>query len=208
MVTLAVNQYGWTGLLFAKVNYLIDYINILAYQKKSVNQRRRKVQSMLNNLTSIQWWIGVVVVGIFINLISIFIRNKLDGFFSKLSSWWRNRSAKRKLEFIKEVSRLKNNPEELIAESITELKLINKSVHSLLMSAIFFIIVIGVVNILASAMLKTNIFDKIMISITNLAAALKIFESFYFYNMSKNCEAKIRAAKEDLGTLSPQLKSG
>lgn len=44
------------------------------------------------SLTSLSWWLGVVLVGILLNVLSAYLKPAVDNLFSKVSSWWRNRS--------------------------------------------------------------------------------------------------------------------
>jgi hypothetical protein len=58
------------------------------------------------------WWFSVVIAGISINILSSYLRGALDGFFSKSSSWWRNRSLARKKVWEKRVDKIAFSVEE------------------------------------------------------------------------------------------------
>lgn len=48
------------------------------------------------DMATLNWWLGVVVVGIIINLVSVPIGRLLSRLFSGMSEKWRNRSARRR----------------------------------------------------------------------------------------------------------------
>ena len=55
---------------------------------------------LLNNLSSVGWWISVVLVGLLINLVSAYIKSPIDKLGSKLSSAWRHRTEQSALRLI------------------------------------------------------------------------------------------------------------
>jgi uncharacterized membrane protein (DUF106 family) len=80
------------------------------------------MRDFLTNLSSVYWWISVVVVGVLINLFSAFLKGRLDNYLSKMSSWWRNRSEARKAKRQKELFRLQNDPEEQTMLALDEVR--------------------------------------------------------------------------------------
>jgi hypothetical protein len=52
-----------------------------------------------NNLTSFSWWLGVVVVGLLINLASAYLKSPIDNLGSKFSTSWRNRTVRSREKF-------------------------------------------------------------------------------------------------------------
>jgi flagellar biosynthesis protein FlhB len=52
-----------------------------------------------NNLTSFSWWLGVVVVGLLINLVSAYLKSPIDNLGSKFSTSWRNRTLRSREKF-------------------------------------------------------------------------------------------------------------
>lgn len=69
------------------------------------------MDELTKNLSSPYWWIGVVVVGILINLASAYLKPALDRWLSRMSVWWRNQSAKRKARYEKEIEALMGSAE-------------------------------------------------------------------------------------------------
>ena len=68
----------------------------------------------LQDITSVYWWVSVVVIGIVINVVGVLISRKLDIPLSKASSWWRDRSQKRMLEAEQEIVNLKSSQHEQV----------------------------------------------------------------------------------------------
>jgi hypothetical protein len=61
-------------------------------------------------LVSPAWWIGVVVTGIAINLLSAYLKPRLDTFLGRFSSWARDRNEVRRQKREQVISLLKENP--------------------------------------------------------------------------------------------------
>ena len=61
---------------------------------------------------NIGWWIiSVVIVGIAINVASHYLQKTLDAQLSSVSSWWRERSEAQKAQRLKDLERLRDNPQ-------------------------------------------------------------------------------------------------
>jgi hypothetical protein len=49
------------------------------------------MEQFLNSVTSLGWWISVFLVGIFINVLSAYLKPNLDKLLSTTSGWWRKK---------------------------------------------------------------------------------------------------------------------
>lgn len=67
------------------------------------------MNEVIRNLSSISWWFSVVIVGIIINLISIYLKAKLDKQLSSNSTWWRKRSQKIEKARLKRIEELRES---------------------------------------------------------------------------------------------------
>lgn len=60
------------------------------------------MDELLKTITSISWWVGVVIVGFLLNLLSAYAKSPLDAFLGGISRSWQRRSersrAKRKAQ--------------------------------------------------------------------------------------------------------------
>jgi len=85
----------------------------------------------LTDITSIYWWISVVVVGILIHIFGTLISHKLDVPLSKVSTWWRDRSQQRTLEAEQAIAELKSSQHEQVMMAI---KIVNEKVSLIIAS--------------------------------------------------------------------------
>ncbi|HEX9928943.1 MAG TPA: hypothetical protein VGB02_10455 [Pyrinomonadaceae bacterium] len=77
----------------------------------------------LSNISTIYWWVSVVVVGILLNVFSAYIRDALDWIFSRLSKWWSVRTETKRAERQKQLKLLFNDKEaqdEMIREEFRD----------------------------------------------------------------------------------------
>jgi hypothetical protein len=102
------------------------------------------MDAFLKDIATPNWWLGVVAVGILINLVSPFIGTMLGRSSSKLLSYWRSRSEKQKASDQRLIERLRSSEYERMMAATDE-------VGQLLRSTLFFVsafslIVIGLVS--------------------------------------------------------------
>jgi hypothetical protein len=94
---------------------------------------------LINNLSSVSWWIGVVIVGVLINLVSAYIKSPIDKLGSKLSSAWRNRSERSTRRLIAAVNAAVEDPSNLAHLQFRALSNRSKSNAWLIISCIFLV---------------------------------------------------------------------
>lgn len=70
------------------------------------------MERIFTELSNPVWWFSVVIAGITINILSSYLRGALDEFFSKSSSWWRNRSLAHKKAWEERVNKIAFSAEE------------------------------------------------------------------------------------------------
>lgn len=164
------------------------------------------MQNLLDNFTSIQWWVGVVIVGIAINLFSIFLKNKFDKYLSEISNFWRQISEARKKQFELDVNKLKDDPQELIMISFFELKSLNNAIHSLLMSIILFMFGFFGIYLVSQEMIVPTFLLKTVTSLCYLSASLTILSSFLQYKRTRYIRDIINAARENKPIIKEEIK--
>ncbi len=72
------------------------------------------MSQLFNNFTSIGWWIGVVIVGLIINIVSTYLKPKIDVFLSSVSSKWATRNEKLRSARNIKVQLLRDNDHEQV----------------------------------------------------------------------------------------------
>jgi hypothetical protein len=102
------------------------------------------MSEFITNLSSIYWWLSIVIVGILINLFSAYLKIKLDTRLSTVSSWWRKRSEARKTRRLAELDRLRGNPNEQIMLALSEVRKLVKGVLAVGLGSVCYLLVIGV----------------------------------------------------------------
>lgn len=78
------------------------------------------MEEFTKSISSISWWLGVVFVGILLNVISAYIKSPLDLFFSGISGWWRSRSEIQIAKRTEAIEKLRANFEEQLMLAHTE----------------------------------------------------------------------------------------
>lgn len=97
------------------------------------------MEEFLNNLSSPSWWIGVIIIGIILNLVAAYLKTHLDTRLSRFSKWWRDRSEIRKKERESKIKKLRNNPQEQILFAVSALRFRIRSVHFLTVTIMLFV---------------------------------------------------------------------
>ncbi len=102
------------------------------------------MESFLKDLTTPNWWMGVVVVGILINLVSPLIGTMLGRSSSRLLSYWRVRSEKQRTSDQRLVERLRSSEYERVMAATQEVSQLLRA--TLLFVAAVFLCLIGLVS--------------------------------------------------------------
>ena len=97
------------------------------------------MQKFLDDLLSIQWWFGVVLVGILIHLASAFLKPHIDSLLSSTSSWWTRHNDKRKKRFEESVANIRQNTLEETRALFGEMRNRMRSVHAMLAGVMSFL---------------------------------------------------------------------
>lgn len=155
------------------------------------------MNDFIKNLSSVYWWLSVVFVGIAINLFSALFKDKLDSFFTKTSTWWKNKSEKRKSEFESAVKRLTGNPHIQMMVSFEGIRSKMMSIHMLLMTIVFFIFGISI-ELLSPHPLFSHLFDKIFQLVCYFMGTLCLIVSWrYSFNAHNISDQISHAIKND-----------
>ncbi|MFA7383247.1 MAG: hypothetical protein WC001_07330 [Desulfurivibrionaceae bacterium] len=67
------------------------------------------MDEFVQNLSSLGWWLGVVLVGLLLNLISAYVKPWLDRRLVRMSAWWQCRSEPVRVETENRIARLRND---------------------------------------------------------------------------------------------------
>ena len=67
------------------------------------------MSEILNNVSSISWWFGVIFVGVLVSLGAGYLKQHTDNWLENYSKSKKNKNDKERLKWAREVSRLKLN---------------------------------------------------------------------------------------------------
>jgi ABC-type multidrug transport system fused ATPase/permease subunit len=81
------------------------------------------MDEFFQNISSISWWLGVVIVGILINVLSHYIQKKFDTQLSALSSRWKKRSEEKKELRKRAIEKIRENPNAQVFVILEEVRL-------------------------------------------------------------------------------------
>ena len=96
------------------------------------------MNDIINELAKPVWWVSVVIAGIIINLISAYLKTRLDRTLSGASAWWTSQSGKSKKDWAERVERISEGGEELAYAIALESRQRLQSIQALLMAALYF----------------------------------------------------------------------
>jgi len=142
------------------------------------------MHEVITELSSIRWWISVVLAGILINLLSTYLKPQLDKAASKLSL-----KGKIKLKSMREaetlyLNKLRSDKDFRVLETFEELRFRARSTHMLLMG----VFILSMVNLI-----ELNLKERMFF--LGFAGAT-FFISYLFYEKAARKISKIRKATE------------
>lgn len=78
------------------------------------------MDKFIEEISSVYWWIGVVFVGIVINIASSYIKRGMESNLAAVSEFWKRKKKKRAELKAKKLEILKNNPDLRLIYALTE----------------------------------------------------------------------------------------
>ena len=105
--------------------------------------RRRIMNDFFRSLSSPSWWVGVVIVGILINLVSAYLKPRLDRRLSGWSRWWATRTEEQRRSRQARIQKLRESQHEQTMAAIAGLRSKLESVSSMVMTALLTVCLLG-----------------------------------------------------------------
>jgi hypothetical protein len=159
------------------------------------------VDKIFTELSNPVWWFSVVIAGIAINVFSSYLRGALDKFFSKTSSWWRDKSAARKKAWEERVNKMVADHDEREAAVAEELRTRLKALFLFLSSLILFCysFLTGIIfTVIISNLLKIIFF---------VFSIFFLFSGFLGWQLAESTEAELEEARNRLAKQVSKEKS-
>jgi hypothetical protein len=98
------------------------------------------MSKFVEDVTSIYWWLTVVVVGIVIHIAGSYLKPQIDKWLIAWSEKYRSRSAQRRAAYDEHVAKLRSDPTELFLAVAREIRLRLRFLSNLLISALMFLL--------------------------------------------------------------------
>jgi hypothetical protein len=152
----------------------------------------------MRNLVSLEWWLGVVLVGLVLNIVSAYLKPIVDRALSKISRSWRDRSVAQRGKRAKVIAQLRANPHLQLLMLSAELRHRFRGVVYLLLAAIFFLgyTAIGTADLVLAlgGILRANAWHRHVFS---GVAALLFFFFLYERGAAEQCKALVSEAQDE-----------
>jgi hypothetical protein len=153
------------------------------------------MDAFIKDLGFLNWWIGVVIVGIIINLLSAYLKSPTDKILSGFSKWWATRTEKERKARTLRIQKLIDNPDEQIFALIEALHVRVRAVFFALIAGIFGIfIIIGTIY-------QVHGFSDLLLKIFAVFSALFAFN--YFNGAAERLDEITEARRKRSPIVSP-----
>lgn len=96
------------------------------------------MDKFLQDISSSYWWLGVVLVGVVINILSSYLRRLMENNFSKFSQFWQTRRQSRIDDFNRRVDLLKKDADLKFVYALRESRYRIRAIGFLIFGLIFF----------------------------------------------------------------------
>jgi hypothetical protein len=167
-----------------------------------------------NNITSLSWWIGVVIFTIVLNLAAMYLKFPFDRLLSSISTKYRTRSKAKKAERELKIKNLVGNKHEQILFASQTIFTLVTSILGFLFTT-FFVTMGSLVTVLKNLnpVLKNNLDLRIMARGSLIFGLVCMFWAQFKYTKANEDrkilkEAKDRESKIEDGSLSKSSQQG
>ena len=162
------------------------------------------MEEFLGNLSSLSWWLGVVVVGILINIISPYLNKGFEGILFKTSENFRKRVKERSEKRNRTIAELKSDQHKQIMFAFKEQRLRIRSLNGAFGGLA--IVALGFVLIALSGLMALLDRSKLVLSII----AIGISSLCILYGLSKliisfNDTRKVVELRNILNEVNPDI---
>ena len=144
----------------------------------------------LSSLSSPSWWLGVVIVGLLINLIAAYLKPRLDRWLGGSSRWWETRTEKRRRARQARIRKLRESQHEQTMAALEALRSALLGVVLLMMAAILAVCLVEL-----SKHWKSS-FDVMVVRIGAFCCLLCLFLAFIVLQASTVQQAELLEARQ------------
>jgi hypothetical protein len=159
------------------------------------------MNEIINELSKPVWWVSVVIAGIIINLISAYLKTRLDKTLSSASAWWASQSAKRKKDWSERVERISEGGVELASEIAEESRQRLQSIQVLLLAILLLL------QLVLMESIRADVPREIKVAFLGVSSAL-LFASFMSLQSAIRTARAITAARMSAKWPSKRMPNG
>jgi hypothetical protein len=149
------------------------------------------MKDFFSSLSSPSWWVGVVIVGILINLISAYLKPRLDRWLSGSSKWWATRTEEQRRSRQARIQKLRESQHE---QTMAGLAALRSALQAVLLSVMTGLLVVCLIGL---SILWKSSQDVLIIKIASLFAALSGFMASNCWRTAAVQEAELLEARQN-----------
>lgn len=159
------------------------------------------MNEIVTELAKPVWWVSVVIAGIVINLISAYLKLRLDRTLGSASGWWKQRSIARQSAWADRIDRICRSDLERNFEIASEMRQRLQSIHMVLL-AMLILLQLVLLQTLSAELSRT-----VRIGFLG-ASALLFFGSFLAFQSAARTAGALRAARNQANLPSKRTPDG
>lgn len=96
------------------------------------------MESLVKDIQSLSWWIGVIIVGTITSVVSSYLKNILDNILNKCSRWWNTRTEYKRIRRKEKIEKLQSDHHEQYRFAFEDLRIRFRSMTMIIVGSIFF----------------------------------------------------------------------
>lgn len=150
---------------------------------------------------SLSWWLGVVFVGIVLNVFSTYLKALLDSLLEAVSSKWQARSAEARARREADLNRLKGNLAAQMLLIALEMRHRHRQTMYMLFSLFFLLFYLLIrVRVGSSTAIESDLFLEIFTRLLYWLSLLTVFLSMHAHLLAASASDLLRDANKDGAT--------
>ena len=135
------------------------------------------------NLSSLSWWLGVVVVGLLLNIASAYLKAPLDRILSAMSTSWNLRSETLRASRDAQIKLVRESDRELQLLIAEELRDRLRAIHTTLLAVFFILFYVFIrVRVPSADAVNSDIFLSVVLKGFYWASLLMLFLSMHAFS--------------------------
>ncbi|WP_299786709.1 hypothetical protein [Ramlibacter sp.] len=153
------------------------------------------MEEFAKNLSSLSWWLGVVAVGIVLNVGSTYLKRPLDGVLSTFSNRWNSRSRRLREAREARIEQVRQSDRELQLLIADELRDRIRAVHTTLLAVFLILFYVFVrVRVPSAQALNSDMVLVVALKVLYWGSLLMLFVSMRSFMRAMSTTSVLRDA--------------